>query len=125
MSRAKKDLDRHQQQRDSQLAKEKECQAIRQWWKTPSSSSMLAWVQSGGARGTSTGEVRPWSSRTNQSMLLNTADSTINLDTTAEEIEVLELDQDLTVEGHKACEEDADHSHPQAKDEMGKGKDNL
>ena len=56
----------------------------------------------------------------NQSMLVNTADSTINLDTTAEEMEVLELDQDLTVEEPVAMEEDADHPHPQAKDEKGK-----
>ena len=101
MNRARRDLDRRQQHKDNLLAKEKERQATRQWWKTPSSSSTLAWVHSGGARGTSTGEVRPWSSMTNQSMLGNPAESTIHLDTTAEEMEVLGLDQDLTVE-HEA-----------------------
>lgn len=47
-----------------------------------------------------------------QSMLVNPVDSTINLDTTAEEMEVLDLDQDLTVEEPVAMEEDTDHSNP-------------
>ena len=91
MNKARRDLNKHQQYMDNQLIRERERQATRQWWKTPSSSSTLAWVHSGGVRGTSTGKVRPWSSRMNQSMLVNTVDSTINLDMTAEEIEVLEL----------------------------------
>ena len=76
---------------------------------TPSSSSTLTWVHSGGKRGTSTGEVRAWNNRLNQSMMGNPANSTINLDTTAEEMEVLDLDQDLTMEETVAMEEDLDH----------------
>ena len=60
----------------------------------------------------------------NQSMLVNTADSTINLDTTAEEMEVLELDQDLTEEEPVAMDEDTDHSLPQAQAKDNKGKNN-
>ena len=124
MSKAKKDLERRQLQRDSQITREKERQATRQWWKTPSSSSTLAWVHSGGARGTSSGEVRPWNSsgNMNQSMLVNKADSTVNLNSTAKEMEVLNLDQDLMEEEPEQMEEDTatPHTQAQAKDKEGK-----
>ena len=88
-------MDREQARKDTILQKEKERQAARQWWKTPYSSSTTAWVHSGGAKGTSTGEVRPWANTLEESMVVQSANSTINLNTTEEEMEVLELDQDL------------------------------
>ena len=86
MTRAKKDLERQQEQRDNHPAREKQRQATREWWKTPSSSSTLAWVHSGGVRGTSMGEVRPWSNQANQSLQVHSNNSTIHLNTTAEEM---------------------------------------
>ena len=58
MMAAKDDLTKKQERREKELEKEKQRQATRLWWKNPSSSSTLAWVHSGGARGTSQGEVR-------------------------------------------------------------------
>ena len=77
------------------LKKEKERSAARQWWKTPYSSSTTAWVHSGGAQRTSSGEVRPWANTLEESMVAQPNDSTVNLDSTQEEMEVLVLDQDL------------------------------
>ena len=126
MNKARKDLERRQLLRDSLLTREKEQQATREWWKTPSSSSTLAWVHSGGARGTSSGEVRPWncSNNVNESMMVHKADSTVNLNSTAEEMEVLDLDQNLMEEEPepKQMEEDTatPHTQAQGKDKEGK-----
>ena len=128
MHEARKDLDRRQEKRDKQLEKEKQRQATSEWWKQPSSSSTLAWVHSGGARGTSLGEVRQWSSRANQSMLGNSNDTTINLNSTEEETEVLNLDQTLTMENNVAMEGGGGgcrlHHHP-GKGQGGKGQEGL
>ena len=58
----------------------------------------------------------------NQSMLVNKADSTVNLNSTAEEMEVLDLDQDLMEEEPEQMEEDTatPHTQAQAKDKEGK-----
>merc|ERR1711954_501387 len=77
------------------MGKEKERSATRQWWKTPYSSSTTAWVHSRGAQRTSTGEVRPWTNTLDESMVAQPQDSTVNLDSTQEELEALMLDQDL------------------------------
>ena len=52
-------------------------------------------MHSGGERGTSSGEVRPWANTLEESMVAEPNNSTINLDTTDAEMEVLVLDQDL------------------------------
>ena len=87
-----------QEKRDKRLEEEKQWQVTRQWWRQPSSSSTMAWVHSGGARGTTQGEVREWTDRANESMAGQANNTTINLDTTLEEMEVLELDQTLTMD---------------------------
>ena len=95
MRAMQRELEQEQARKEDLLKREKERQATRQWWKTPYSSSTTAWVHSGGAQGTSSGEVRPWSSTLEESMMVQPAESTINLNTTEEEMEVLLLDQDL------------------------------
>ena len=98
MHETRRDLNRKKEKKDSNLEKEKQRQVARQWWKQPTSSSTLAWVHSGGARGTSQGEVREWHRQANHSMTAN-ANETVNLlNSTQEEIEELDLDQTLTLE---------------------------
>ena len=126
MHEARKDLDRRQEKRDKQLEKETQRQATHEWWKQPSSSSTLASVHSGGARGTSLGEVRQWSSQANQSVLGNCNNTTINLNSTEEETEVLDLDQTLTEEINVAMEEEGGgrrQQHCQGKRQGGEGED--
>ena len=89
------EMRREQTRMEELLKKEKERSAARQWWKTPYSSSTTAWVHSGGEQRTNTGEVRPWANTLDESMVAQPNDSTINLDSTQEEMEVLLLDQDL------------------------------
>ena len=89
------EMRREQTRMEELLKKEKERSAARQWWKTPYSSSTTAWVHSGGAQRTNTGEVRPWATTLDESMVAQPNDSTINLDSTQEEMEVLLLDQEL------------------------------
>ena len=95
MRATQRQMEREQAKKDTLIQKEKERQATRQWWKTPYSSSTTAWVHSGGAKRTSSGEVRPWANTLEESMVVQPANSTINLNSTEEEIEVLLLDQDL------------------------------
>ena len=89
------EMRREQARKEELIKKEKERSAARQWWKTPYSSSTTAWVHSGGAQRTNTGEVRPWANTLDESMVAQPNDSTVNLDSTQEEMEVLVLDQDL------------------------------
>ena len=91
----------------------------RQWWKQPTSSSTLAWVHSGGAGGTSLGEVREWNGQANQSMAANANNTTVNLDTTQEEMEVLDLDQTLTDKTDVTLEEREGDSTTRARDSKG------
>ena len=77
----------------------------------------MAWVHSGGARGTSQGEVREWTDRANKSMAVQANNTTINFETTLEEMEVLELDQTLTMDP----DVDADERE---KDSTNRGRDN-
>ena len=91
----KKEMEEEQARKEELIKKEKERKATRQWWKTPYSSSTTAWVHSGGEKGTSSGEVRPWANTLEESMVAEPNNSTINLDTTEAEMEVLVLDQDL------------------------------
>ena len=116
---AKDDLTKKQERREKELEKEKQRQATRLWWKNPSSSSTLAWVHSGGARGTSQGEVRQRWSRAEESMVVNPNNTTIHLDTTQEETEVLDLDQTLTEEGDMATETGERHTTTKTKDNKG------
>ena len=95
MRATQREMEKEQTKKETLIKREKERQATRQWWKTPYSSSTTAWVHSGGAQGTSSGEVRSWSSTLEESMMVQPAESTINLNTTEEEMEVLLLDQDL------------------------------
>ena len=68
----------------------------------------MTWVHTGGARGTSEGEVRQWTRRANES-LAGQANTTVrDLDTTLEEIEVLELDQTLTMDNEEEAGEEDD-----------------
>ena len=92
MQEAKRDLDKQQERKNKMLEKERQRQVTRQWWKLPASSSTMAWVHSGGARGTTQGEVRQWSGQANESMMGNANNTTINLTSTQEETEVIELD---------------------------------
>ena len=79
--------------------KEKMRQMTREWWRQPASSSTMTWVHTGGARGTTEGEVREWSRRANES-LAGQANTTVReLEATLDEIEELELDQTLTIPG--------------------------
>ena len=119
MQEAKRDLDKRQERKDQMLKKERQRQVAHQWWKQPTSSSTLAWVHSGGARGTSQGEVREWSSQANQSMAVNANNTTINLDTTQEETEVLDLDQTLTEETNVTLEEREEDTTARARDNKG------
>ena len=95
----------------------------RQWWKQPTSSSTLAWVHSGGARGTSQGEVREWYRQANHSMAVNANNTTVNLDTTEEEREVLDLDQTLTLEPTVTLEEREEDTTTRATNSKGGEKD--
>ena len=95
MRATKKEMEEEQARKEELLKKEKERKATRQWWKTPYSSSTTAWVHSGGEKGTSLGEVRQWANSLEESMVAEPNNSTINLDTTDAEMEVLVLDQDL------------------------------
>ena len=88
-------MNREQAKKEEELKKEKERGATRQWWKTPYSSSTTAWVHSGGANRTNPGEVRPWTNALDESLMVQTNESTVNLDDTVDEMEVLVLDQDL------------------------------
>ena len=54
MDRALKELQAQQDKREEQAAIERNRLAARQWWERPASSNTLAWVHSGGARGTGT-----------------------------------------------------------------------
>ena len=66
-------------------------------------------VHSGGARGSIQGETRPWGNQggnqANQSVVGNCNNSTINLNATEEEIEVIDLDQTLTDAHFEATEQ--------------------
>ena len=95
MRATQREMMREQARKEDLLKKEKERSATRQWWKTPYSSSTTAWVHSGGANRTNSGEVRPWANTLEESMVAQPNESTVNLDTTQEEMEVLVLDQDL------------------------------
>ena len=83
-----------------------------------------------GARGTSQGEVREWSDKANQSMAVNANNTTINLDTTLEETEVLDLDHTLTMEHDLTLEEREEDTTTRGrdikgeKDKRGKGRKN-
>ena len=123
MHETRKNLSRKKEKNDSTLEKEKQRQVARQWWKQPTSSSTLAWVHSGGARGTSQGEVREWHRQANHSMAAN-ANETINLlNSTQEETEELELDQTLTLEeGQDDTTARDENRGEKAKNGMGEGK---
>ena len=95
MRATQREMEKEQTKMETLIKREKERQETRQWWKTPYSSSTTAWVHSGGAKGTSSGEVRPWVNTPEESMVVQPANSTINLNSTEEEMEVLMLDQDL------------------------------
>ena len=128
MQEAKRDLDKQQERKNKMLEKERQRQVTRQWWKLPASSSTMAWVHSGGARGTTQGEVRQWSGQANESMMGNANNTTINLDSTQEETEVIELDQTLTEEINVTLEEREEDTTTRArankgeKDKKGEGK---
>ena len=83
-----------------------------------------------GARGTSQGEVREWSDKANESMAGQANNTTINLETTLEEMEVLDLDQTLTMELDENMEEREKDTTNRGrdikgeKDKGGKGKRN-
>ena len=117
MRAMQRELEQEQARKEDLLKREKERQATRQWWKTPYSSSTTAWVHSGGAQGTSSGEVRPWASTLEESMVVQPANSTINLNSTEEEIEILMLDQELEVE-ELELEERMDTAPPPATQEQ-------
>ena len=72
------------------------------------------------------GGVRHWSSQANQSMLGNSNDTTINLNSTEEEMEVLDLDQTLTGDNNVAMEGGGGgrrlHHHP-GKGQGGEGQE--
>ena len=125
MLETRRDISRKQEKAENTLEKERQRQVARQWWKQPTSSSTMAWVHSGGARGTSQGEVRDWQRQANHSMAVN-ANETVNLvDTTQEETEVLDLDQTLTLEeGHEdnITTNRERNMGEEAKNGMGKGK---
>ena len=110
MYEAKKDLARKQEVKDRKLEEERQREATRQWWKQPSSSSTLAWVHSGGARGTSQGETRQWGGHANQSLMVNFNDTVINLNSTKDEIEVLDLDQTLTEQHNLDIEQEQEEA---------------
>ena len=95
MRATKKEMEEEQARKEELIKKEKERKATRQWWKTPYSSSTTAWVHSGGEKGTTSGEVRPWANTLEESMVAEPNNSTIDLDNTEAEMEVLVLDQDL------------------------------
>ena len=65
---------------EDSLTKEKEKQATREWWKNPTSSSIITWVHSGRERGVQAGEVRDWDVRMNLSSTANPANSMIDLE---------------------------------------------
>ena len=123
MHEARKDLNKRREKKDNTLEKEKQRQVARLWWKQPTSSSPLAWVHSGGARGTSQGEVREWHRQANHSMAAN-ANETINLlNSTQEETEELDLDQTLTLEeGQDDATAREENSGEKAKNGKGEGK---
>ena len=44
MDRAKADLDKRQQRKEEQLARERKRQATREWWGNPKAASTITWV---------------------------------------------------------------------------------
>ena len=98
MLETRRDMANAREKKDKQLEEEKQRQMTRQWWRQPASSSTMTWVHSGGARGTTQGEVREWTDSANESMAGQANNTTVNLETTLEEMEVLDLDQTLTMD---------------------------
>ena len=102
----KKEMEKTREKKEQMLEEEKKRQMTREWWRQPASSSTMTWVHTGGARGTSEGEVRQWTRRANES-LAGQANTTVrDLDATLDEIEVLELDQTLTGDQEEMGDED-------------------
>ena len=60
-------LQQQQEHREHLEAAERNRLATREWWPQPNSSNTMAWVNSGGARGTSTQECQELQTRTQQS----------------------------------------------------------
>ena len=106
MQETRRDMEKTRERKDKLLEEEKKRQLTREWWRQPASSSTMTWVHTGGARGTSQGEVREWTRRANESMAGQANNTARNLDTTLEEMEVLELDQTLTMDQDEVGEED-------------------
>ena len=106
MMETKREMEKTREKKEKMLDEEKKRQMTREWWRQPASSSTMTWVHTGGARGTSEGEVREWTRRANES-LAGQANTTVrDLDATLEEIEVLELNQTLTMDQEEMGEED-------------------
>ena len=107
MFETKREMEKTREKKEKLLEEEKKRQLTREWWRQPASSSTMTWVHTGGARGTTEGEVREWNRRANES-LAGQANTTVReLDATLDEIEELELDQTLTVDqGEREMEDD-------------------
>ena len=58
-----------QDSREQQEATGRTRLAARQWWQRPASSNTMAWVHSGGARGTSSQDSRRWRHNPTDSIL--------------------------------------------------------
>ena len=119
MDRAKVDLDRRQERREEQLARECERQATREWWGNHMAASTITWVHSGGDRGVQASRMEDWNIRMNMSTMANAADlmtGTIGLneemDLSLEEVSAMKEDLTNFLE-----EEDRDrHNQEQDRD---------
>ena len=105
MFEMKREMEKTREKKEKLLEEEKKRQLTREWWRQPASSSTMTWVHTGGARGTSEGEVREWTRRANESLAVMANTTVRDLDATLEEIEVLELDQTLTLDQGETEEE--------------------
>ena len=120
MLETRREMEKTREKKEKMLDEEKKRQMTREWWRQPASSSTMTWVHSGGARGTSQGEVREWTRRANESMARQANNTTINLETTLEEMEVLDLDQTLTMDQDDVREGDGTNRGMDSKGEKAK-----
>ena len=111
-------MEKTREKKEKMLDEEKKRQMTREWWRQPASSSTMTWVHTGGARGTSEGEVREWTRGANESLAVMANTTVRDLDATQDEIEELELDQTLTPDQE---ETEAENDTTTGRDRVSKG----
>ena len=103
MDRARADLDRKQQEKEEQLARERERQATREWWGNPTAFSTITWGHSEGERGVQASRVEDWNVRLNISPMANAADTTAS---------TIDPDEEIALSLEDVCNGGGPGQHP-------------